>query len=140
MRQSAARRRRQPEPESGSSLSAECSDNSVGSVHDRMVRQSNANRGGQGENSVANVMVVLKEYLNMPFSLWNSDPFEFWRAKKRDGSLLPILDVVRMFACIPATSVPSEQLFSAAGALVNEKRSRLTPEHVDQLLFLNKNA
>jgi hypothetical protein len=40
----------------------------------------------------------------------------------------------------PNSFIPSEQLFSAAGDLVREKRSRLSHKHVDVLLFLNKNA
>ena len=42
------------------------------------------------------------------------------------------------YACIPATSVPSECVFSAAVNIVNSKRSSLTPEHVNMLVFLSK--
>ena len=38
-----------------------------------------------------------------------------------------------------ATSVPSEQVFSVAGSVVDEKRSRLLPENVDKLVFLFEN-
>lgn len=112
----------------------------IGSIHDKMVQQSNAARGGQGESASANVIIMIKQYLALPLALWKSDPLELWRSRKRDSSFLPMIDVVKIFLCIPATSVPSEQLFSAAGELVCEKRSRLTPDHVDMLLFLNKNA
>lgn len=41
--------------------------------------------------------------------------------------------------CVPATSVPSEQLFSKAGELISSKRNRLGRKNVDKILFLNKN-
>ena len=47
--------------------------------------------------------------------------------------------LAKKFLCITATSVPSERLFSAAGNLVAEKRSRLTSENIDKLIFLYEN-
>jgi len=43
------------------------------------------------------------------------------------------------YACIPATSVPSERIFSKAGQIVSQRRNRLSPKNVDVLIFLNKN-
>ena len=39
----------------------------------------------------------------------------------------------------PWESVPSERVFSTAGDIITAQRSTLTPEHLDQILFLNKN-
>ena len=47
---------------------------------------------------------------------------------------------VRKFFSFVATSVPSEQLFSAANNVITEKRNFLTPEHADQLIFLFENC
>ncbi|QQP39600.1 zinc finger BED domain-containing protein 1 [Caligus rogercresseyi] len=46
----------------------------------------------------------------------------------------------KRYLCVPGTSVPSERIFSAANLTVNRLRTRLTPEHVDMLIFLNKNG
>lgn len=100
----------------------------------------NADRGGQGENSSANYIIIVNEYLKLPLLPWAKDPLDVWRSKLRDGVLIPMIPVVKQYACIPATSVPSEQVFSKAGDLVRKKRSALSHKHVDLLLFLNKNA
>jgi hypothetical protein len=40
---------------------------------------------------------------------------------------------------IPATSAPSERVFSAAAHVVNKKRVRLDPDNVNLLIFLRGN-
>ena len=53
---------------------------------------------------------------------------------------MPILaQVARAILCVPGSSVPSERVFSKAGELLNKRRSSLKNNHVDMLLFLNKN-
>lgn len=39
----------------------------------------------------------------------------------------------------PSTSVPSEQLFSAAGQIYSDRRCNLLGENVEKLLFLTYN-
>ncbi|CAK1597454.1 unnamed protein product [Parnassius mnemosyne] len=63
------------------------------------------------------------------------DPLQFWNEKK---CLYPVLfKIAHKYLCIPATSVPSECLFSKTGILCNDRRNRLAPKKVDQILFLN---
>ena len=66
-----------------------------------------------------------------------TDPLAWWEVKQM---LFPSPSCLAVrFLSTPATSVPSERVFSAAGYTVNKQRSSLSPENVDKLIFLNKN-
>jgi len=43
-------------------------------------------------------------------------------------------------ACLMATSVPCERVFSQSGQLLNERRSRLKAKNVHMVLFLHQNS
>ena len=62
---------------------------------------------------------------------------DWWKSHHHQYRKLSIL--AKKYLCVPATSVPSERLFSKAGVLVSAKRNRLKPKYVDMMLFLNKN-
>lgn len=64
-------------------------------------------------------------------------PLEWWSVH---SFVFPNLCKLALkYLCIPATSVPSEQLFSTAGNIVSNKRASLLPENVDKLVFLHSN-
>ena len=65
------------------------------------------------------------------------DPLAWWKLNCHRFKVLSQL--ARKFFSVPATSVPSERLFSAAGNIVSAKRASLTPQNVECLVFLNKN-
>ena len=67
----------------------------------------------------------------------NADPLEWWSGHYSDYPHLAVL--ARRFLCIPATSVPAERVFSAAGIIVNKLRCSLQHNNVDALIFLQKN-
>uniref|UniRef100_A0A3P9CVN5 BED-type domain-containing protein n=1 Tax=Maylandia zebra TaxID=106582 RepID=A0A3P9CVN5_9CICH len=67
----------------------------------------------------------------------SEDPLIWWRDHEREYPLLALQ--AKQYLSIPGTSVPSEREFSTAGDIVTAQRSCLTPQHVDQLLFLQKN-
>jgi len=70
---------------------------------------------------------VLEEY----------DSFSWWAANKNQ---YPILHQVAMkYLSIPATSVPSERLFSDAKNLITPQRTRLDSFLINQLMFLKRN-
>ncbi|KAK4023258.1 hypothetical protein OUZ56_008679 [Daphnia magna] len=140
IRRAANRSRQQHDSDPSTRNQLDNNTDDIRCLHDSRISKLNADRGGQGEISAANYLVVISEYLKLPLFPWAKDPLDFWRSKKDEGVLIPMIPVVKQFACIPATSVPSEQVFSKAGDLVRKKRSALSHKHIDLLLFLNKNA
>jgi len=64
------------------------------------------------------------------------DPLCWWKMNGSHFSHLELL--ARMYLTIPATSTPSERVFSVAGIVVDKRRSALTPEMIDALVFLIK--
>ncbi|XP_026138409.1 zinc finger BED domain-containing protein 1-like [Carassius auratus] len=65
------------------------------------------------------------------------DPLVWWKEHQYQYPLLSQL--AKRYLCIPGTSVSSERVFSTAGDIITAQRSALLPEHVDQIIFLNKN-
>ena len=61
----------------------------------------------------------------------------YWYENRNKFPLLYELSL--KYLCIPATSTPSERVFSKAGEIVSIKRSKLKPKNVNNLIFLNKN-
>ncbi|ELU14789.1 hypothetical protein CAPTEDRAFT_132474, partial [Capitella teleta] len=67
----------------------------------------------------------------------SSCPFALW---KTQASTFPLLSNFAKFVLgIPATSVPSERVFSTAGGVISAKRSNLTSSNADKLIFLHHN-
>ena len=63
-----------------------------------------------------------------------SDPLQWWKLHEIQ---LPSLALIsKRFLLFPATSVPSERVFSVAGITVNKLRSSLKPENVNMLICL----
>ena len=65
------------------------------------------------------------------------NPVAWWQERL---GIYPILTRVALrHLMIPATSVPSERVFSTAGAIVNKKRATLHSDNVNMLIFLHDN-
>jgi hypothetical protein len=63
-----------------------------------------------------------------------NDPLSWWNGRVQ---MMPILSLlVRRTLCVPATSAPSERLFSAAGLTIANDRAGLTPDNASDLIFL----
>lgn len=63
------------------------------------------------------------------------DILNFWKSQNEKFPLLSRL--ARRTLCIPASSASSERVFSVAGRIIEERRSRLKGETVDSLIFLH---
>jgi hypothetical protein len=78
------------------------------------------------------------EYLKEDKIKFTQNPFEWWMNKK---SKYPVLArLARIYLAVPATSTPSERLFSDAGNLLTPKRSRINAELFKRMMFLKRNA
>jgi len=74
-----------------------------------------------------------REVTPIPLS---DDPLKWWC--KHEG-VYPLLSLqAKRYLCVPGTSVPAERIFSTERDIITAQRSCLLPEHVDQLLFLQK--
>ena len=63
---------------------------------------------------------------------------KWWGEKQR---LYPnVARLAKRYLACPASSVPSERIWSLAGNIVTKKRSCLSPENINMLIFLNKNS
>ena len=93
----------------------------------------------KNSKAIAPTKDELQHYLNvleLP-ALEEYDPFSWWATNKNQ---YPILHQIAMkYLSIPATSVPSERLFSDAKNLITPQRTRLDSFLINQLMFLKRN-
>ena len=85
----------------------------------------------------------MDRYLSEPLNIEslkdkNFCVYKWWSSHEPSYPMLS--RVARGFLCIPATSTPSERVFSLAGNIVTKKRCLLLPQNVDKLIFLNMNG
>uniref|UniRef100_H3AQ33 BED-type domain-containing protein n=1 Tax=Latimeria chalumnae TaxID=7897 RepID=H3AQ33_LATCH len=85
----------------------------------------------------ASVQTELENFILEPCIPPDQDPLE-WR-RVNENRYRKLARLAKAYLSVPATSVPAERIFSAAGLIVNRLCSRLSPEHVDMLIFLNQN-
>ena len=65
------------------------------------------------------------------------NPYTWWSQNKKRFPMLSVLG--QHYLSPPAMSVPSKQLFSAAGNLHDDKRNRILPTLTEDLLFIQNN-
>ncbi|KAJ8709373.1 hypothetical protein PYW07_009199 [Mythimna separata] len=82
-------------------------------------------------------VIEVQRYLELPILGRKENSLEWWRTFEHSFPNLAVL--ARRRLNFLATSVPCERLFSKAGNILNERRTRLGVRKVQQLLFLNSN-
>ena len=78
----------------------------------------------------------LADYVNMKVGK-DVDMMSFW---KENRPVLPqLFKVACRILCVPASSSASERVFSTAGRLLEKRRTNLSPDSTNSLLFLHSN-
>lgn len=80
----------------------------------------------------------LEEYFRSEPASSTTNPIEWWSDHKRHYPRLS--NVARRFLTVPATSVPSERVFSTAGRIANKKRTCLLADNLNMLIFISHNS
>lgn len=81
--------------------------------------------------------LAVRQYLELPLIGRSEDPMLFWN--RHQISMPEIYELYKKYSSVPATSVPSERLFSKSGEITNDRRNRTSPKNLDAILFLNSN-
>jgi len=87
-------------------------------------------------NATADSIIIVRQYLELPMLALDENPILYWKKY----SVKELWRIAERYFCVPATSVPSERIFSKAGQIVSARRSSLKPSTVNSLIFLNQNA
>jgi len=78
------------------------------------------------------------DYYQLPEISLSSDPLAWWNEKKDHFPILSHL--AQKYLAVSATSTASERLFSDAGNLLTNKRTRMKPTLFKKIMFLKRNA
>ena len=91
-------------------------------------------------DSEQKLMVEVKHYQTITMTKEQKEDTNILKWWKCNRGLFPnLFKLVKVYLHIPATSVPSERIFSLAGYIVRSRRSNILPVNVDKHIFLKKN-
>jgi hypothetical protein len=100
-----------------------------------------ARRDREAQRSDARIQLELelRQYLEAPRAPKDEglDILAWWRENRHAYPVLA--DIARLILCIPATSAPSERMFSTARAVIRENRFSLSSDSFDSCVFLCAN-
>lgn len=79
----------------------------------------------------------IRDYFSTPHIPTMANPLEWWAPNQDNFPRLAKLS--KSYLAVPATSNPSEIIFSLAGNTITRQCTSLHPAHVDALIFLHAN-
>src|SRR6201990_45153 len=97
---------------------------------------SSSDEESQSEVSKDTILII-ENYLKLPRLEADKDQLLWWRDNCKCFPFLA--ELARTYLECPSTSVASERLFSGAGLIYDEKRTKVSPERAQKLLFLKNN-
>ncbi|XP_044572588.1 uncharacterized protein LOC123257469 [Drosophila ananassae] len=83
----------------------------------------------------ADAIVLLRQHVEKENQPEKCEPLAYWEMSTEEAFKI----LSKKYFCVPASSCESERVFSKAGQLISDRRTRLSSSVVDKLLFLNKN-
>ncbi|XP_046388778.1 zinc finger BED domain-containing protein 4-like [Ischnura elegans] len=101
------------------------------SVHDTLAAES---FDGIPDPQDGSLPTEFKLYLNQPLLSRSLNPIQFW--KDRRNAFPAMYEVAMKYLTVVGASVASERVVSLLNFLSSDHRSRLTPDHINQLIFL----
>ena len=117
-------------------FNVECT--SVWSYVDTKIKEHNSRKEENVETLNIKIEKEIKMYFDNCLLDREKDPLDWWTEIGKN--LYPNLKgLVGKYLVIPATSVPSERIFSKSGQVLNNKRTLLKPNVVNKVVFLNSN-
>lgn len=84
---------------------------------------------------LSNSLIDVRQYLEKPVIDRKECPITYWRYNNNK-----LKELAMLYLCIPASSVPSERIFSKAGQILTERRNRLKEKRLNELLFIKQNS
>ena len=82
------------------------------------------------------IKIEIEKYLKLEVNC--DDVLQFWRSS---GDSFPHLKILaQIVLAIPATSAPSEQVFSITGLILNARRTMLSAENVGKIQLIHDNC
>lgn len=88
----------------------------------------------QVSTPVSDAIIDIRQYIEKPVIDRSTSPLEYWHK-----SSSTLRELAFKYLSIPATSVPTERIFSKAGDIMTKKRNRLKDKNLDTLLFIKHN-